>query len=383
MINITICMISIDFLPNIGGIAAHVYGISKALIELGHKVYVLNIRYGLGSDEVEEVEGIIIHRLFVKEKPRKIRFLPWFWKGRRYLQSLLASEKIEILHWHGLFHDSYLTKFTYSKCAKVFTNHSSTYLKMLNDTLKKNYLKWLLGHADLIIAPSRELALKSRIVQISKKIKYIPNGVDTKRFNPSIERCDVRASHGIHRDSPILLCPRRLDPKNGIEYMIRSAPLVVKQHRNVCFLIVGNGDTKYKGYLKRMIQKRGVGDHIIFVGSVANDEMPAYYLNSDIVILPSLVEATSIAGIEGMACARPIIGTKTGGIPEILNDGENGILVEPANPGDLAKAILALLKDGDKRKRMGLKGRELAVRKFDWRVIAQRTLEAYNSLIES
>jgi glycosyltransferase involved in cell wall biosynthesis len=111
--------------------------------------------------------------------------------------------------------------------------------------------------------------------------------------------------------------------------------------------------------------------------------MPEYYLNSDIVILPSLVEATSIAGIEAMACAKPLIGTRTGGLPEIMVDRETGLLVEPADSQGLAQAILALLKDETKREELGLKGRELALRKFDWAVIARKTAEVYNGLMES
>lgn len=380
MNKLTICMASVDFLPNIGGIAAHVYGISKALVERGHRVHVLNIRYGSGKDEIEEIEGIVIHRLFVRGTPRKIRFFSWLWRGRKYLRSLLASENIDILHWHGLFNDSYLTKLVSSDCAKVFTNHSSTYLRMLSDPLRKTYLKWLLSHADYIIAPSRELALKSRVVQLSGRIKYIPNGVDPNKFNPNIKRRDVRALHAIPEDGLILLCPRRLDPKNGIEYLIRSAPIILEQTKKVYFLIVGNGNAAHKEYLEGLARERGLGNHVIFAGSVENAEMPQYYIDSDVIILPSLVEATSIAGIEAMACARPVIGTNTGGLPEILIDGENGLLVSPADPRALAQAILALLKDEVKRKRMGLRGRELAVSRFDWRVIAQKTAEVYNGL---
>ena len=186
-------MVSVDFLPNIGGIAAHVYGISKAMAEQGHKVHVLNIRYGLGENATENIDGIMVHRLFVRGKLRKIRFLFWLWTGTRYLGSVLASEKFDILHWHGLLNDSYLMKLVPADCAKIFTNHSSTYLKMLKNPLGRIYLKWLLCHANLIIAPSQELALKSRIVQKSSKIKYIPNGVDTRRFNPNTERRDIRA----------------------------------------------------------------------------------------------------------------------------------------------------------------------------------------------
>jgi len=375
-------MLSTDFLPNIGGIAAHVYGISKALAHQGHGVHVLNIQYGTGENEIRETEKIVVHRLFIKRKLGKLSLFSWLEQGRKYLQPLLASEKIDILHWHCLYNDSYLTKLVNSDCTRIFTNHSSTYLKMSSSPLRRIYLKWLLKHTDKIIAPSQELALKSTIVKPSEEIIYIPNGVDTDRFNPDIRPYDIRTLYSIPKDGLILLCPRRLDPKNGIHYLIESAAYVLREISNVYFLIVGDGDKPYREYLEKLSYEKGVSGKTVFAGKVNNTHMPGYYSSCDIVVLPSLVEATSVAGLEGMACGKPIIGTKVGGIPEIVTNKENGLLVAPANPQSLAQAIIALLKDRDKCRDFGLNGRRLALDKFDWKIIAQRTVEVYTSSIK-
>ena len=382
MDRLSICMLSTDFLPNIGGIAAHVYGISKALAHQGHGVRVLNIRYGIGENKIEEMEEITVHRLFIERKFGKLALLSWLGQGRKYLQSLLTSEKIDILHWHCLFNDSYLAKLVDWDCAKIFTNHSSAYLKMLNSPFKRVYLKWMLKHTDKIIAPSQELSLKSRAIKPAEEIIYIPNGVDTEKFSPNVKAYDIRVLYPIPKNGMILLCPRRLDPKNGIEYLIKSVPYVLREVDNAYFLIAGDGDKAYGKYLEKLSYEKGVSDNVIFAGKVDNVDMPGYYSSCDVVVLPSLVEATSIAGLEGMACGKPIIGTKVGGIPEIVTNEENGLLVEPTDPQNLAQAIITLLKDQDKRKNLGLNGRKLALDKFDWRVIAQRTVEVYTSSIK-
>ena len=109
---------------------------------------------------------------------------------------------------------------------------------------------------------------------------------------------------------------------------------------------------------------------MIFTGAVPNDRMPEYYAASDVVALPSLKEATSIAGLEAMASARPLVGTNVGGIPQIVKDGDSGILVPAKDPEKLADAIVRLLDNDSARAAIGERARQRA-KLFDWRTIAQ------------
>lgn len=116
------------------------------------------------------------------------------------------------------------------------------------------------------------------------------------------------------------------------------------------------------------------------LGGVANSDMPDLYRASNLSVLPSLLEATSIAGLEAMACGLPLVGTRVGGIPAILRHDDNGLLVEPRRPDQLAQAIQTLAADPSLCARMGARSRQRAVEEFSWQAIAGRTLHAYQQL---
>jgi glycosyltransferase involved in cell wall biosynthesis len=115
------------------------------------------------------------------------------------------------------------------------------------------------------------------------------------------------------------------------------------------------------------------------LGEKTHKEIIDYYSAADISILPSLMEATSISGLEAMAASLPLVGTKVGGIPFIIKDGINGYLCEPKNPEDLAKKIELLL--ASKYEKMGEKSRLIATNNFDWMTIADQTIQAYESIV--
>ena len=135
--------------------------------------------------------------------------------------------------------------------------------------------------------------------------------------------------------------------------------------------------------LKNEVFKLGIADSVIFAGRMPNLEMPKYYAASDIVVLPSLKEATSIAGLEAMACGKPLVGANVGGIPQIIADGETGILVPPKNSESLSCAIVSLLIDDEKRTTIGLNARKRAENEFSWQVIARKTQKVYNKIVRS
>ena len=114
------------------------------------------------------------------------------------------------------------------------------------------------------------------------------------------------------------------------------------------------------------------------LGSVPNDAMPRLHSASDVAVLPSLLEATSIAGLETMACGVPLLGTAVGGIPEIVTDGVEGTLVPPRDPGALASALERMLVNADGRRAMGARARERVVHEFSWQAISRRSVAVYS-----
>lgn len=374
-----ICMLSIDFLPNVGGIAAHVYELSKALVKQGNEVHVITFRDEFRGVKYEEIDGIKVHRIYLPHI-RLIGFFVHAFFELLKLKSLIKNKGIDIIHSHTIIPDALVAKFI-GNTPYVETEHSSGFLEAMEKGKHIKLYKWLLSHADYVIGPSKELVDTFIGLGTSPyKASFISNGVDTEKFNQKIKGDEIREKDGIAPEEKVILCPRRLEPKNGVYYFIKAIPHIFRENNNVKCLIVGDGSEMDK--LKSEVTKLEIFDKVIFAGIVSNSEMPKYYAASDIVVLPSLKEATSIAGLEAMASGKPLVGTNVGGIPQIIADGETGLVVPPKNPKMLARAINSLLINDEKRIEMGLKARKLTEKEFSWDVIAKKTLKIYEVVLK-
>jgi glycosyltransferase involved in cell wall biosynthesis len=289
---------------------------------------------------------------------------------------------LNILHWHDLTPNCWTTRTLKRHFPLVWTNHTSNYLEYCETNSGRRKIKRYLHHADAIISPSKELNEKSILTGIEKDwLYYISNGVDSTKFNPTISSDEIEREYNLDPDKPIIICPRRLEPKNGVEYFVRSIPIVRTEFPDSQFLIVGGGFPDEKVRFENYLLENKQRDAVVFTDNVPNTLMPQFYALSDIAVLPSLMEATSISGLEAMACGLPLIGTNVGGIPEIIEREKSGILIEPRNYEQLAKQIIRLLNDETLRKRLGKTARQRVEQIFSWDVIADRTLEVYETVI--
>lgn len=376
-----ILMLSTDFLPNIGGITAHIVGLSAGLRNLGHKVTVVvpqRIRpWSLPWTREEHTQNCHVVRLGVPTLPKMTWVYPFY--VANLLQRSIRSG-YQVIHWHTF--DSEITC-RLKGVVKIFTNHTSYFLEYVSDPSTMSRARRLVKPADIVIAPSQELAQATITAgYAADRTRVIPNGVDTNRFSPNVDGLLVRRRYGIPLDECVILCPRRLEKKNGVIYWVRAIPLVLAQSKErVRFVFVGDyrDQNQYSAREEVLsaIAELDLGDQVIFTGAVPNREMPKYFAASDVVVLPSLVEATSIAGLEAMASGKPIVGTNVGGIPEIVNDGETGYLIPPADPPALAEAVQKLVTSPNLRESMGRAARKRAECEFAWSVIAKRTVTVY------
>jgi glycosyltransferase involved in cell wall biosynthesis len=373
-------MLSADFLPNIGGITTHVYELSKALMKQGHNVWMITCKSKFRDANREEIEGIKIYRIFLP-RVRLIGtmiycLLVWF-----RIMRLIKRGNIDILHIHTLNPDAPAARFV-GGLPKVETEHSSSFLKDMETGRSLRLNKWLLNSADCVIGPSQELVESFVKLGINPdKTCFISNGVDAEKFHPKVNGREIRGKYGIKPEQLVILCPRRLVTKNGVRYLIEAIPQIIDVNPDTRCLIVGDGDEREM--LHRRVVELKIADNVIFTGRIDNSVMPAYYAVSNIVVLPSLIEATSIAGLESMAMGKPLVATNIGGIPQIVDDGETGVLVPPGDPKRLAEGIISLLSDDTRRQIMGVNARKKVEAAFSWDVIAEKILNIYSRLIES
>jgi glycosyltransferase involved in cell wall biosynthesis len=227
---------------------------------------------------------------------------------------------------------------------------------------------------DGVIAPSDQLArLTAAMTGDSQRVRYIPNGVDASRFHPDAPGADWRARYGIRPEETVILCPRRLVKKNGCVFLARALPAIVAAEPSARVLFAGDGPERES--IAAELDAARCLSRATFTGSIPNSEMPAAYAASDVVVVPSLVEATSISVLEAMAAARPVVASRTGGLPALVEEGTTGYLVQPDDVTGLAAAIARLLSDSDRRARMGEAARDRVLREFTWDRIAALTVE--------
>ncbi len=375
-----ICMLAGSFPPDIGGAAAHIYGLSTALLRQGNEVYVIAFTTNPHPKRYQEINGIKVYRVYIPHI-RIIGLMVCAFKAWLRLRALIKDKDIDLIHYHNLLPCALVARFT-TNTTKVQTEHSSGFLMAVEKGEYKTLYRWLFSQSDYVIGASQVLVDNLIKYGVSRdKTSFIGSGVDVERFNPAIEGGEIRERYCKKPDENIILCPARLDPVKGVWYLIRAIPYIIKQNDSPRFLITGDGPETEK--LNQEVIRLQIADRVIFTGRIPNSEMPKYYAASDIVVLPSLIEGTSVAGLEAIATGKPLVGTRVGGTPWIIADGETGILVSPKNPEELASAIVSLLNDRERRTTMGLKARKRAESEFSWQIIAGKIQDIYYRVIQS
>lgn len=208
----------------------------------------------------------------------------------------------------------------------------------------------------------------------SNKIVVIPNGIDINVINPNT----VFEKPENFKNKIIIGSIGNLRKAKGYEYLLKSIKIVTEKYKNVIFIIAGKGN-EYKKLVK-ISKYLNISEYINFTGFVNN----IYSILSffDILVISSLWEGFPVVALEGMAMKKPIIATKSGDLPIIVDNGLTGILVEPKDYQSLANAIIFLLNNPETKQKMGNKGYEKIINKYTLDKMIQKHLEIYKSLIK-
>jgi len=202
----------------------------------------------------------------------------------------------------------------------------------------------------------------------------VPNGIDVDRFQRPAERPPEMRDAG-----PYVLSVGRLEPRKGVDCLVRAMAIVQQRIPAARLVIVGDGPDRRP--IEAMARDAGV--RIAFIGRVQDAELPSYYGAADVVCAPALGdESFGIVLLEAMAARRPIVATRIEGYVELLAGAGSSQLVDPGQPGPLADAIVTLLDDPDLCRSLGARGSAFA-RTYDWAAIAHRLEAIYASLANS
>ena len=209
------------------------------------------------------------------------------------------------------------------------------------------------------------------------RIRLVPCGVDLKRFRP-LGRSAARSELGLN-GSKILLFVGRIEALKGLDLLVHTAAHL--DARDLRVIVVGNeadgsGDL---AHLKQMANDLEIADSIEFVGRVNQDRLPWYYSAADVCVVPSYYESFGLVALESMACGTPVVASRVGGLPTIIDHGKTGYLKSWRCPEAFASSLEMILVNGSLQDSMGRAARESA-QSMSWDAVAGQLLEIYQEL---
>jgi glycosyltransferase involved in cell wall biosynthesis len=216
----------------------------------------------------------------------------------------------------------------------------------------------------------------------SGRIRVIYNGIDLNGKADLIDnRRHIRSELGLKDGALVVLSVGRLDPIKDFGTLIQAFPAVLDRVPHASLWIAGDGDPRYKNEIVRLTERLGLSAKVRFLGN--RDDVNALLVASDLFALCSITEATSMTILEAMAASRAVVATKTGGNPEIVVDGETGLLASVGDVVSVARALVRLLEDANLRDSMGRAGRVRAEERFLLPGILQQYGNLYREAVPS
>jgi glycosyltransferase involved in cell wall biosynthesis len=234
----------------------------------------------------------------------------------------------------------------------------------------KNLENLGLVNADLVLVNSRAIEQELKACELPlPPVEVVPNGVDLETFRPG---ADWPADDGY------VLFVGRLVAQKGVTFLLEALSVVLQRCPETRLIVVGDGELDL--FFKRITRYLGIPHRVTFLDWTTGPDLVALYQRSKFVVVPSYYEPFGIVALEAMACGRPVIASRIGGLAEIVNDGVNGFLVEAGNHLQLAQRMVHLIQDRERREAMGQAARERATA-FSWDRVAAQTLALYESII--
>jgi alpha-maltose-1-phosphate synthase len=377
-----VTFITREYPPNVyGGAGVHIRELSRCLA----KMMEVDVRC-FGDQEIRDGSLTVTGyrpepKLHCADQPK---FDSLF--NTVFTDLLLLMDRIdaEVVHTHTWY--AHLAGFLARKLYNVpyvATSHSLEPLRPWKfDQLAEGYnvSTWIekvgLENADRVVAVSKMMKedILNNFSVDPARITVIHNGIDLETWNRRPLSNELRERYGIAED--YVLFVGRPTAQKGMEYLIDAADDIPVQ----VVLEAMGADTK--DYENRMMEKVKGKKNIIWIhenlGDVKNVEL---YSSARVFICPSVYEPFGIINLEAMACETPVVASAVGGIPEVVVPEETGILVDPADSGQIAASVNRLLKNPDLAAEMGKRGRRRVEEKFSWDSIAARTRDMYRDLL--
>lgn len=353
------------------GVADPVVSLAREQAKMGHDVWLACIG-GYTFEEKARESGV---RVFSELTLDRRLHPPNIYADFKRLRDFVAERKVHITHSH-LLHDNWLAASSLRKFKEphllMRTMHRFEWPR--RDPMHKYLWRRRTDHIITTSDAMRERIL-SRLGLAADRVDVVNGGADLKRFNPSLDRDFMRAKYDIPLDAPVAGIVARLRDGRGHRWLLEAIPRVLEQSPDAHFLIVGRGELKYP--LRAEVAASPHADRIHMTGYLSDTLPEAYSAMTCSLFLGLGSEGTCRAILEGMACARAVIGVDAGGVSEIVEQDKTGLIVDPDDVEGLAGAIASVLNDPTRASQLGNSGRQRCEERYTERVRADEIQQIY------
>ena len=408
-----ICLLSYRGNPYCGGQGIYLSYLARELVKLGHEVHVL-----VGPPYPPSTDGASLHKIhdfnfynayknflsasnplevfsplhFYELAAARLGFFPemlaFSFRSFKKIKELLETERFDIIHdnqclGYGLL---LMKNFNIPVVSTVHHplfvdreiefEHHPRFIDQYRWTLYYPLImqKWVTKRLDGIITVSENSAHDvSRYFKVPReKIRVVYNGVDTDIF---------QKSNGVSKESKRLIFVGNTDDrKKGIYYLLQA---MMKLEDDVKLTIVDGGAPRKK-FAPRIVRDCGLEDRVTFTGRIeSTEELADLYSASNIAVIPSLYEGFGFPAAEAMSCELPVIASNSSALPEVVGNGDCGILVPPRDPDALASNIKRLLDDEGLMIQMGKSARKRVEKLFGWEEAAKKMINVYEEVLSA
>ena len=404
-----ICCLSAQTLAHVavGGMSLQTQVLSGAIAARGHEVTIVTTRHPEGR-RTDEIDGVRVH--YLEDSEPGTAAGAWWSSSAAAFARLHARVPFDLVWSQSIGAASVARRFLRRDVAPPLVSFiHGTGPEMIRSLLNAAALVpadgrglaptarrlarcvWNFAFVDpAIYRRSTAVSAVSETVAASVRAWYrvpperlfvVPNGIDAARFRPDpAVRARERARLGYDAAARVLLVAGVLTRQKGLDVAIAALGQLASRYPTAQLLVVGDGPER--AALERAARERGLAARIRFIGAVPADAMPAYYNAADVFLFPTVrVEAFGLVTAEAMATALPVVASKVGAVPEVVADGESGVLVAPGDATAMARAVGTLLDDPRAAAALGERARARAVRDFALAARIDRVLAIFESLV--
>ncbi|MCM3734603.1 N-acetyl-alpha-D-glucosaminyl L-malate synthase BshA [Bacillus cytotoxicus] len=369
--------IGITCYPSVGGSGVVGTELGKLLAERGHEIHF--ITSGLPFRLNKVYPNIYFHEVTVNQYS-VFQYPPYDLALASKMAEVAQREKLDILHVHYAIPHAicaYLAKQMIGENIKIVTTLHGTDITVLgSDPSLNNLIRFGIEQSDVVTAVSHSLIEETyELISTKKEIQTVYNFIDERVYFQR-DMSQLRKEYGIQEDEKVLIHISNFRKVKRVQDIVKSFALIVKQVK-AKLLLVGDGPEFCT--IVQLVKHLEIEDRVLFLGK--QDNVAELLAMSDLILLLSEKESFGLVLLEAMACGVPCIGTRTGGIPEVIQHGETGYICEVGDTEGVAEQAVQLLQDDTLHAKMAERSIEVAYEQFGSEMIVSQYEAIYYDIL--